>query len=123
MSLHYYKTGVLCLVISLSCCHPRLKQPPPERSFYYWKSVYSPTTNEKGYLRALNIKKLYVRFFDVTWDLEGNKAMPTAPVQFKDSSCRRFAIIPVVFISNQVLARLDTSAVGPLAAHIMGLVT
>ncbi|HEV3412526.1 MAG TPA: hypothetical protein VG101_08605 [Puia sp.] len=122
MPLRHCKTALFCLAISLSCCHPRPKQPPPDRSFYYWKSVYSLTGKEREYLQALRVSKLYVRFFDVTWDVQRGAATPTAPILFKDSSYLKYAVVPVVFITNEVLVRLDTAAVRPLAEHIAGLV-
>jgi hypothetical protein len=126
MSLHLSKARVVCLAIAVSCCycHPR-KTPisSVNRSFYYWKSVYSLTGKEEEYLRALRVNRLYVRFFDVTWDAERARAMPTAPVRFNDSSYLRYSIIPVIFIGNEVLAKLDTAGVCALAGKMAGLVT
>jgi hypothetical protein len=126
MSLHLSKAGVVCLAIAVSCsyCHPR-KTPvsSANRSFYYWKSMYSLTGKEQEYLRALRVNRLYIRFFDVTWDAERARATPTAPVRFKDSSYLHYSIIPVIFIGNEVLARLDTAAINALAGNMAGLVT
>jgi hypothetical protein len=85
--------------------------------------VYSITGKEQEYLRTLRVNKLYVRFFDVTWDAERARAKPTATVRFIDSSYLRFRIIPVIFLGNEVLARLDTLAIGALAENMAGLVT
>lgn len=120
MSLQLRKTGILCLAIALSC-HP-LSKHPENRSFYYWKSSFSLTGTDRNYLNALHVNHLYVRFFDVTWDAEHGHATPTAPVRFDDSSYRSFGIVPVVFIANDVLARTDTTGIGPLAGHVATLV-
>lgn len=127
MSLHLRKASIVSLAIVLSCsyCHPRSTHPSPEdRSFYCWKSVFSLTGKERKYLQLLRIHQLYVRFFDVTWDAQRGRAMPTAPVRFHDSSYQSYRIIPVVFIANEVLANLDTAAeVQVLANNIAHLTT
>jgi hypothetical protein len=122
MSPHFCRAVFLCLVIPLSCCHPLSKRNSPEvRSFYYWKSVYSLSGKEREYLHALRVNRLYVRFFDVTWDAQRGRAIPTAPIRFNDSFYLNFTIVPVVFLSNEVLARLDSAGVGALAGKIAGL--
>ena len=72
-------------------------------------------------MKALNVTQLYMRFFDVTWDDRQAKAVPTAPIRFADSPTT--TIVPVVFITNEVLTKLDTQAIQPLAANIANLVT
>lgn len=123
--LYSCKACIICLVVAVSCgsCHPRSGTKSPEvRSFYYWKSVFSLSGKDRAYLHALHVNQLYVRFFDVTWDAEHSRTIPSAQVRFNDPSYRNYPIIPVVFISNEVLARLDTTAIGPLAIHIGELV-
>jgi hypothetical protein len=118
------RISILYLAIALSCsyCHPRSKH-PENHSFYYWKSNFSLTATDRSYLNALQVNRLYVRFFDVTWDAERAKATPTAPINFTDTSYLRYSIVPVIFITNDVLAQLDTTQVAPLAEHIAKLVT
>jgi len=118
------KTSIICLAIALSCayCHPRSKQTPPANpSFYYWRSVYSLTSKERYYLERLGVTQLYMRFFDVTWDARQAKAIPTAPIRFTDTPTTM--IVPVVFITNEVLAKLDSEKIHPLATNIATLVT
>ena len=67
--------------------------------------------------------RLYVRFFDVGWDERVGRAAPIGTIRFRDTSFRAFVVAPVVFITNETLLHLDTAAVGPLAAHIGGLVS
>ena len=120
MSLQLRKTGILCLAIAISC-HP-LSKHPENRSFYYWKSSFSLTATDRYYLNVLHVNRLYVRFFDVTWDAERGHAVPTAPIRFTESSYHRYGIVPVVFIANDVLAQLDSTGIDPLAGHIATLV-
>lgn len=125
MLRRYCKAGFICLVISLlSCCHKRPGRISPEvRSFYYWKSVYATGAKERAYLHALRVNRLYVHFFDVTWNDQQYRPAPTAVIRFSDTSYSSYSVIPVVFISNDVFARLDTADVRLMAGNIAGLVT
>lgn len=94
-----------------------------ERSFYYWKSVLKLSDNEKQRLDDLHIKTLYLKFFDVGWNEATNAAVPIAPLQtaaykLPDS----IAIIPVVFITNECIQKIDSAAVGSLAVKIYSLI-
>ena len=119
MTSLFCRATLLCLAATLFSCHWRTPHPPADcRSFYYWKSVYSLNAKERDYLNALNVKHLYIRFFDVTWDAQAARPVPTAPIRFKDSSYLRYTITPVVFITNEVLARLDSAGIVTLATNL-----
>lgn len=77
------------------------KKSEHEISFYYWKQNYSLSTLQKEILKTNNSKKLYVRFFDVTWNSAENKAIPVSKTNFKQKETN-LKIIPCIFIENQV---------------------
>jgi hypothetical protein len=113
----------VAVLLFLTCCRPRSKDASPiNRSFYYWKSIFSLTERERQSLRALGVEQLYVRFFDVTWDERRGQATPAAAIRFNDSSYLNYTIVPVVFISNEVFTRLDATGVDSLAGNITRLV-
>ena len=91
------------------------------RSFYYWKSVFKLNAFEKQRLDSLKVKNIYIKFFDVDWDNTTNKPSPKAVVQFADSSFKQFNIIPVIFITNECIQKIDTAQVQNIAEKIMQL--
>ena len=118
---------VICLIICISAC----KQTPQvtvDRGFYYWKSKLQLTSPETVALQQLEVKKLYVKFFDVEWNEEQSSAQPVAKLSIDSVSLQHLKkqqvqIIPVVFITNEALTKLDTSAGNELATKIMKLLS
>lgn len=94
-----------------------------EPSFYYWKSVLKLSAVEKKRLHDLRIKTLYVKFFDVAWDAAHNAAVPIATLQTSENQLPKgIAVIPVVFITNECIQKIDSVAAGNLAANIYVLI-
>ena len=79
-------------------------------------------------MSILEVKKLYVKFFDVEWNGEQSSAQPVAKLSIDSASLQHLKkqqvqIIPVVFITNEALTKLDTSAGKELATKIMKLLS
>lgn len=87
-------------------------------SFYYWKTQFELSKEEKKVLQSNEIEKLYVRYFDVT--LVNNKPFPLAPIHFIDKKITQ-EIIPVVFIKNEVFVSKSVD-LNDLKNKILGLV-
>ncbi|TAE55515.1 MAG: hypothetical protein EAZ89_05590 [Bacteroidetes bacterium] len=102
---------VLCLLL-LSCGKKRDIHP----SFYHWKSEFALTKGETDYLKQLSVKRLYVRLFDVAW--EGNAATPRASLRADSSAWQTWEVVPVVYITNEVMLRVDADEVPMLAQKI-----
>ena len=96
-----------------------------ERSFYYWKTSFQLSHYEKQLLIDLQIKNLYVKFFDVAWDKAAtNQAYPVAQLYFRDSgylSKSTFNIVPTIFITNESIDKTDSTALPTLAKNIAQL--
>ena len=72
----------------------------PEIGFYYWKSSFDLTETEQRALDTLEVKHLYIKFFDV--DTEGGAAaMPKAPIRFAHGVPEGYRIVPCIFITNR----------------------
>lgn len=84
-----------CFIFFVSC----EKKQSPDVSFYYWKTSFQLSDSEKETLSENQVKKLYVRYFDVA--LVNGKPFPVAPIQFRES-VKTQTIVPVVFIKNEV---------------------
>lgn len=97
------------------------------RGFYYWKSQVVLTATEQRALEKLQVRRLYVKFFDVVWDGVGQQPLPVAKVQFGSAtkqwlSDRAIEIVPTVFITNECMLQLDGNRVGTLAQRLHDLV-
>lgn len=88
--------AVLVVALLVSCTAEKEKM---EVSFYYWRTVFELTPLEKQYIRELEVKRLYVRYFDV--GLLEQQPVPVAPVVFNEQP-GKLGIIPVVYIKNEV---------------------
>ena len=61
---------IICLLISItliSCTDSASLESNKENSIYYWRTTFSLSDNERDFLKAHDVKKIYVRFFDVDW--------------------------------------------------------
>lgn len=73
---------------------------------YYWRTSLSLSTQERAFLRQHNVRRLYVRYFDVVpTDDEGNQ--PNATITFDDSLPKGVEIVPTVYILNDCMRSDD----------------
>lgn len=94
----------------------------PANAVYYWKTVLNINGYEMDFLKKHHVKRMYVKFFDVStdnlYDGQGERPVPIATTIFTQSldSIRKskIEIVPVVFITVEAL-RLDK----PLAERIV----
>ena len=68
-------------------------------SFYFWRTQFELSKDEKKVIYSNEVKKLYVRYFDVA--IQQGKPFPVAPIHFLDKKIDQ-EIVPVVFIKNEV---------------------
>lgn len=91
----------LLLVFSLSSCKSESHVEP---SFYYWKTRYALTETDSAALQKLGVRRLYVRFFDVTVDWD-QKPYPVGRLENAEPFPADVEIVPVIFITNKVFSR------------------
>jgi hypothetical protein len=112
------RLGFTLLLFLLLACQPSKK---PAISFYYWKTVFDLTPKEQAVLTQNNVKKLYVRYFDLTLNVASHNVYPASPIHFT-TPIRQFTVVPVVYIKNQIF--LDTTvAIPELARKTADLIT
>ena len=81
----------------------------PANAVYHWKTVYNPNAYEKEFLKKHQVKRLYLKFFDVgvdnLYDGKGEQPVPIATTIFKDSikHLGDIEVVPVVFITVDAL--------------------
>jgi hypothetical protein len=113
----------LVVICPLFSCNENREHRQIERSFYYWKSVLFFTNFEKQKLDSLKVKTIYLKFFEVDWDEVTGKPLPVAKLQIASYKLQGgITIIPVVFITNQCIQRIDSSQVKQLAENIYSLI-
>jgi hypothetical protein len=87
------------------------------RGFYYWKSSFALSPAVLASLDTLGVQTLYIKAFDVDWD-EAQRAVPKAPLRLH-APLPSQNIVPVVFITNRVLEKLDTAEITSFAAKLL----
>jgi hypothetical protein len=87
---------ILCFIIS---CR---QQEQPIISFYYWKTIFRLSPKEKSTLTENQVKRVYIRYFDIDLSPKTQKPYPRTPIRFEDKTSD-FEIIPVVYIKNKVM--------------------
>ncbi len=107
--------SVVVLVFIISCKHANHK---PDRAFYYWRSNFSLPDKDVRYLKDAGVDKLYLHFFDVTWNEQLSKPQPVDEIKFGREPSSKFTYVPVVFISNKVLEEAYFDSINVLATHI-----
>ncbi len=114
-----YKIPLLIILIfSISACQ---KKPSKqlERAFYYWKSNFKLSELEKNTLAENQVKKLYIKFFDISWNVARRSFQVDAPIHFSEKLPDSCQIIPVVFITNQTIKNLPKIEIDSLANTIL----
>lgn len=94
-------------------------------AFYHWKTTFAPTAYEWNVIEQNNIKDIYLRFFDVSWDNDYSKPLPIAQLRVPDAtifSGEKITVIPTVFITNECIKNIRPEQCKPLAENIFKLI-
>ncbi len=90
--------------------------PAEHRAVYFWKTTFDLTETEKEFLSTHKIDKLYLHLFDVAleknWDTDSESIVPIATTRFVSAPPQGIEIVPVVYITLEVLEQY--------ASHING---
>lgn len=114
--LIFFLVAGIFFLSNLSCSKSSNKE--ISRGVYFWKSKFSLSTSELSWLEETNIQKLYVRFFDVDWNPNLNKAVPVGDVTIITKKIAGVELIPVIFITNRTLLNLPDSLISELSNNI-----
>jgi len=117
-----YCALVFLLLVSLFLCSCNQRHHLVTKGFYYWKTIYKPTSFEVNTLHEMRAQKMYLRLFDVDWDMKAMQTVPVAPIQLPAHVDTSIDYVPVVFITQNVLAQMQEKDAGKLAAQINGFV-
>lgn len=107
---------VFLFILTIGCqkSKPKLTEP----AFYFWRSSFKLSEIERNILQHNHIKKLYVKFFDISWNAHKRKPQMIAPIQFVENPPDSCQIVPVIFITNQTFINLPEAEIDSLASYI-----
>lgn len=100
--------SILFLFLSIalqSCTNREVK----EVSFYHWKTKYEIGDAEQEMLKKTKSEKLYLRFFDLVYNSDKDRVLPTATLQMdaekKGTNTSITEVVPVIYITNEVFRK------------------
>lgn len=98
-------------------------QPTVAASYYYWKTVYNPDSAERSAIRNVGANRIFVRIMDVDNQGPNGEAIPVSAITFKDPLPDTLAVVPVVYIVNNVLKEQSADQLEVLAANLCRFVS
>ena len=77
----------------------------PKRSIYYWKTVFRLDDEERAFLDDHGIGRLYLRYFDVSYEPAGGDEtiIPNATIRFESAVPDSLEVVPTIFITNEAM--------------------
>ncbi len=105
------------ILFALFSCKQETKHPI---DFYYWRSNFKVSTAEKEIVKKLDVKQIYIRFFDV--DKTENQLKPIGLI--RNFTPNQFAVnyIPTVFITNRTFLNSSPNQIKQLAKNVNQLI-
>ncbi len=80
-------------------------------SIYHWKTTFAPNGMERDFLRQHDIKRLYIRMFDVATErnleLDRIEVVPIATTKFASAPPKDIEIIPTTYITLDALRKMQ----------------
>ncbi len=104
------------LILFLSC--KKIGNKPPTISFCYWKTTFALDSTDASNLSKFGADHLYLRLFDIEWDIESKSPMPVAQcIQTYDSKCNT-NLTPTIFITNSVFENIQENELDTFAEKL-----
>lgn len=88
------------------------------RSFCYWKTDFNFEREEDSLIRELDVKHMYIRFFDVDWNPYAKEPLPVATIRNTSVNESNLEITPSIFLTNEVVLQSNTKQLDSLASRI-----
>lgn len=112
-----YTIIFILLSVLLASCSDKM---PAEktRAMYYWNTSFRLDAAKEKFMKEHKVERLYVRYFDVVMDGDGNP-VPNATIQFDSAVSCRQEIIPTVYIHNDCMRRKQDGLAEKLLARLL----
>lgn len=88
------------------------------RSFCYWKTNLYFQDEDDSLVNKLDVKHMYVRFFDVDYNPYSKEPLPVATIWDISFNKSNPEITPSIFITNEVVLKSDTKQLDSLAVRM-----
>jgi hypothetical protein len=120
---NYLKLGFCLFIILLCSCKTKLKT---DNAIYYCMDRLSLDSGQMKIIKEAGVKKLYVKFFDVYWNRITKAPNPIAKLEVNKITkdwlkANGVEVIPVIFLTNECLEKIDTGKYIELAERIYKL--
>ncbi|MDE5858699.1 MAG: hypothetical protein K2H32_10155 [Muribaculaceae bacterium] len=105
---------IICLLISitlLSCRGSSSLKSDEGNSIYYWRTTFSLSDKENEFLKEHEVKKIYMRFFDVNRtysDIDNEDVIPEATIRFNDTVPNDIDVVPTIYITTSAIEKMQT---------------
>ncbi|PIF59460.1 hypothetical protein [Flavobacterium sp. 2] len=106
---------LLFVVLSSGSCE---KEHQVIRSFCYWKTDMYFWEEDDSLIKKLDVKHMYVRFFDVDYNPYSKEPLPVATIGDIVLQKNNPEITPSIFITNEVVLKSDKKQLDSLAVRI-----
>ena len=94
--------AVLLSTLLMTGCNSNTIVQPSKRAIYLWTTQINMDSTKLQFLKSHDISRMYVRFFDVVLDEQGN-ATPNATARFVTPLPKNMDIVPTVFLMPECL--------------------
>lgn len=116
---HYPAYSVLLFVVLIiTACNKSARSVDEQRSFCYWKTQYSFNDADSSIWGQMNANHMYIRYFDVGWDVFSKVAKPIGTIKGGQDSLYCKHITPSIFFSNIVFVKSSTGQLDTLAVRV-----
>ena len=92
------------------------------RAFYYWRGTFTLSEPELAALRELDVRRLYLRLFDVALERGSKEPKPVGVTALTVPAPAGIEIVPTVFITVDVIRSIGPAGIRLLAERIAGKV-
>jgi hypothetical protein len=93
-------------------------KPEVVRSFCYWKTNHDTNGADDSLAKSMQVKHMYVRFFDVDWNPYADEPQPVATIRSVNWDGEQLEITPSIFVTNEVVLLASKNQLDSLADRI-----
>lgn len=106
------------IILLFSTCTPQHKE--CQRGYYYWKTTFALSKQERNYLDACNVRRLFVKFADIGRNQNTGDVEPYSLLTVTDTSgLAQKEVVPCYFITNEVFQNSNSAQVIWLVDRVM----
>lgn len=110
------KSILQCLICILFLTNCSKNNNNHDYGFYYWRSNFNLSENEKQTLNKSKVENLYTRFFDVA--KQNNQFLEVGVININQEIATDKKIVPVIFITNETWFNIKPNDIQFLADKI-----